>query len=194
MPRLRKRLWLAFGFRVGRVLAGDRPPRYGRGGVLLPSVVQERLLLTRSGAGAPELRSLGHTNNRGGQAPARRFARPSPFLRRARACPSPCLGREGNGLCRRAFFARVVRARGPVPREYFFCLNQDLQDDRIYGMMGFWEGNVFGVAPASVVRERLLPKRIQRGCSCPTDARCGNVPHPQSACNRKKPVPSAQTF
>ena len=36
--------------------------------------------------------------------------------RRARACPSPCLGREGNGLCLRAFFARVERSRGTGPR------------------------------------------------------------------------------
>ena len=42
-------------------------------------------------------------------------ARPSPFHRRARACPSPCLGR-GNGFGWRAFFARVVRSRGTGPR------------------------------------------------------------------------------
>ena len=55
------------------------------------------------------------SGDRGGQAPALRFARPSPFYRRARACPSPCLGR-GNGLGLRAFFAQVERSRGTGPR------------------------------------------------------------------------------
>ena len=36
-------------------------------------------------------------------------------LRRARACPSPCLDR-GKGLGWRAFFARVERSRGTGPR------------------------------------------------------------------------------
>ena len=40
----------------------------------------------------------------GGQAPALRYAKPPPFRRRARACPSPCLDRE-NGFGWRAFFA-----------------------------------------------------------------------------------------
>ena len=35
-------------------IAGDRPPRYG-GNDVSPSVGQDRLILTRSGAGAPEL-------------------------------------------------------------------------------------------------------------------------------------------
>ena len=39
-------------------IAGDRPPRYG-GNDVSPSVGQERLLLIRSGAGAPELQN-GH--------------------------------------------------------------------------------------------------------------------------------------
>ena len=39
-----------------------------------------------------------------------------PFHRRARACPSPCLDREGNGFGWRAFFARVDRSRGTGPR------------------------------------------------------------------------------
>ena len=56
--------WLAFGFRVGRAIAGDRPPRYGPG--------RGRLAMRRSGSGDPELRSLGHANARGGQAPALR--------------------------------------------------------------------------------------------------------------------------
>ena len=43
-------------------------------------------------------------SDRGGQAPALRFARPSPFHRRARACPSPCLG-WGNGVGWRSVFA-----------------------------------------------------------------------------------------
>ena len=36
--------------------------------------------------------------------------------RRARACPSPCLDREGNGLGWWTVFARVGRSRGTGPR------------------------------------------------------------------------------
>ena len=77
----------------------------------IPSVGQERLLLTRSGSGDPELRSLGHVNDRGGQAPALRYARPSPF----------------------------TVGRGPVPR-HAHRLKQDFQDfsrlARFWGLMG----------------------------------------------------------
>ncbi len=40
-----------------RTIAGDRPPRYAENDVS-PSVGQERLILTRSGADAPELQNL----------------------------------------------------------------------------------------------------------------------------------------
>ena len=36
--------------------------------------------------------------------------------RRARACPSPCSDREGNGFGRRAFFAQIGRSRRTGPR------------------------------------------------------------------------------
>ena len=36
--------------------------------------------------------AIARSNDRGGQAPALRSSRPSSFHRRARACPSPCLG------------------------------------------------------------------------------------------------------
>ena len=36
--------------------------------------------------------------------------------RKARACPSPCLDREGNGFGWRLVFARVGRSRGTGPR------------------------------------------------------------------------------
>ena len=38
------------------------------------------------------------------------------FHRRARACPSPCYDREGNGLCRCAVFAQIERSRGKPAR------------------------------------------------------------------------------
>ena len=63
-----------------------------------------------------DLKRFFHVNDRGGQAPALRYARPSPFHRRARACPSPCLDREENGVGLRAVFARVERSRGTGPR------------------------------------------------------------------------------
>ena len=62
-----------------------------------------------------DLKRCFHVKVRGGQAPALRFSRPSPFHRRARACPSPCLG-LGKGFGLRAFFARVVGSRGTGPR------------------------------------------------------------------------------
>ena len=108
MPRLGKRRWSVDDFRAARVLAWDRPPRYGMQGRLpftvgrgpVPrhaSVCTENgvgwrsvfaqiersrgtgpratgqggvlLAMPRSGAGAPELQSLGHANDRGGQPP-----------------------------------------------------------------------------------------------------------------------------
>ena len=47
-----------------------------------------------------------HGRDHGGQAPALRFARPPPLHRRARACPSPCLGLHG----KRPWAACVFRA------------------------------------------------------------------------------------
>ena len=50
--------------------------------------------MCRSGSGDPELQSLVHAGARGGQAPALRGKKRAVY-RRARACPSPCLGRKG---------------------------------------------------------------------------------------------------
>ena len=60
-----KRPLSACVFCAGRALAGDRPPRYGPGRVFLS--------MRRAGSGAPELRSLGHASDHGGQAPALRL-------------------------------------------------------------------------------------------------------------------------
>ena len=117
LDRHGKRPWLAFSIRLCRTIAGDRPPRYG---------LQDRLPFTVGRGTGPRHASIGKTAlagvrflrgsyARGGQAPALRFARPSPFHRRARDRPSPCLDRE-NGPGRRAFFARVLRLRGTGPR------------------------------------------------------------------------------
>ena len=54
--------------------------------------------------------SAGYYRHAGPKGPEEAF-----FHRRARACPSPCLGRE-NGLGLRSFFARVERSRGTGPR------------------------------------------------------------------------------
>ena len=66
-------------------------------------------------AGPTDLKRCFHVNARGGQAPALRLSRPSLFHRRARACPSPCLGR-GNGFGWRSVFAQIGRSRGTGPR------------------------------------------------------------------------------
>ena len=54
---------------------------------------------------------------RGGQAPALRFARPSPFHRRARACPSPCLDRNRERLWAACDFraGRAIAGDRPPP-------------------------------------------------------------------------------
>ena len=51
-----------------------------------------------------------------GDRPPRYGIQNRPCHRRARACPSPCLDREGNGIGPRAFFAQVGRSRGTGPR------------------------------------------------------------------------------
>ena len=170
MPRSRKRRWLAFGFRAGRALAGPCPPHYGEKSVLLtvgrgpvprrasiegngvglravfariersrgtgPRATGKKRAVNRRARACPSP-CLGRGNGVGwrsvfarvgrsrgkparlrvwqARAPALRYARPSPFHRRARACPSPCLG-QGNGFGWRAFFAQVGRSRGTGPR------------------------------------------------------------------------------
>ena len=74
MPRSGKRRWSAFGFRADRVLAGDRPPRYGMRGCLRFTVgrgpvprhasVEETALAS--------VRFSSRACARGGQAPALR--------------------------------------------------------------------------------------------------------------------------
>ena len=77
-----------------------------------------------------DLKRCFHVNARGGQAPALRYARPSPFHRRARACPSPCLdlGKDRSSgspdpervksrrSCPTEWGPRLTVGRGPVPR------------------------------------------------------------------------------
>ena len=71
--------------------------------------------MPRSGKRLVGVRFSRGSGARGGQAPALRYARLPPFHRRARACPSPCLG-WGNGPGRWTIFARVERSRGTGPR------------------------------------------------------------------------------
>ena len=97
-----------------RTIAGDRPPRYGEKNVLL--TVGRGPVPCRASVGETALgvRVSRRSGARGGQAPAlRRKQRAAD--RRARACPSPGLGR-GNGLGWRAVFAQVGRSRGTGPR------------------------------------------------------------------------------
>ena len=111
MPRSRKRPWLTCVFRADRTIAGDRPPRDGCQG-RLPFTVGRWPVPRRASVEETTLagvRFSRRSNDRGGQAPARRLSRPSPFHRRARACPSPCLGR-GNG--RGVRFSRSASDRG----------------------------------------------------------------------------------
>ena len=62
---------------------------------------------------AGETRSDARVASEGPRAPGCKAAS---FHRRARACPSPCLGQEGNGVDWRAVFAQSERARGTGPR------------------------------------------------------------------------------
>ena len=117
MPRSRRQSWLTCGFRAERALAGDRPPRYGCQG-RLPFTVGRGPVPRRASVEEATLASVRFSrraSTRGGLAPALRLSRPSPFHRRARACPSPCLGR-GNSFGVRAVFAQSERSRGTGPR------------------------------------------------------------------------------
>ena len=51
-----------------------------------------------------------------GEGPRATVCKAASVYRRARACPSPCLDREGNGFGWRSVFARVERSRGTGPR------------------------------------------------------------------------------
>ena len=99
--------------RVREGSRGTGPRAKGQAGVFL---------LRRSGSGDPELqtgvRFSRRSNDRGGQAPALRFARPPPFHRRARACPSPCIDLVGKRPWQ-AFSFRADRAfAGDRPPRY----------------------------------------------------------------------------
>ena len=61
-----ERAWLACVFRAGRVLAGDRPPRYGRCGLArIPSVGQECLILPVREQVLPNYSHLARERSRG---------------------------------------------------------------------------------------------------------------------------------
>ena len=112
LGRSKKRLWLAFGFRAGRAIAGDRPPPYGWGGCLRFTV--GRGPVPRHAIGhasvhnvcrsrAPALDPFGSGCSRTTVTEARERSRgtgPRATVkkraadRRARACPSPCLDRH----------------------------------------------------------------------------------------------------
>ena len=125
MPRSRKRRWLACVFRVGRTIAGDRPPRYGPG---KGSPRHAPFLFTVGRGPVPRHASVEETalvgvrfsrgsGDRGGQAPALRLKKRAVY-RRARACPSPCLDRNGKRLWL-AFGFRAGRAiAGDRPPRY----------------------------------------------------------------------------
>ena len=92
--------WLAFGFRAGRVIAGDRPPRYG---------MQGRFCFTVGRGPVPRHASIGRRNSLGrwtmfaqvdrsrGTGPRATMKKRAAY-RRARACPSPCLDRQEKRL------------------------------------------------------------------------------------------------
>ena len=103
-------LWGHAGDRGGNPLAcacGRRgPPRYGLQGCLRFTV--GRGPVPRH-ASVEETALVGGWFSRrstlAGDRPPRDGEKKRADYRRARACPSPCLGREGNGLGRRAVFA-----------------------------------------------------------------------------------------
>ena len=88
----------------------------------LPLVVQEHLLLIRSGAGAPELQNGQQSHDREGQALALRLSRPSPFIvgrgpsHATRACErAPLATQRSRGTGPRAT-VRLERSRETGPR------------------------------------------------------------------------------
>ena len=160
MPRSGKRPWPARVFRAGLTIAGDRPPRYGLQGRLPSTVGRGQAIAVQRSERETALvgvRFSLRSDARGGQAPALRFARPSPCHRRARACPSPCLDRHG----KRPGAACV------------FCTGLTLAGDRPprYGLQGRLPFTV-GPRRASIGKTALAGVRFLRG----SDARGGQAP------------------
>ena len=65
--------------------------------MLIPSVGQDRLILPVRDQAIPNYSHWG-TRAIAGDRPPRYGKKKRAVYRRARACPSPCLGREGNGF------------------------------------------------------------------------------------------------
>ena len=63
-----------------------------------------------------DLKRFFHVNDRGGQAPALRYARPSRFTVGRGPVPRRASIGTGNGFGRRAVFAQIGRSRGTGPR------------------------------------------------------------------------------
>ena len=128
-------------------LAGDRPPRYDEKTVLEPS------------RGKPARMRVWHP-----RASALRVSRPSSFLVGRGPVPRRASIETGNGLGRRAVFARVERSRGTGPRatikktvlEPSRGLSSALRENRDPRSLLPQEFPVF-----PLTRERVLKKGIQ---------------------------------
>ena len=89
-----KQPWSAWGFRAGRALAGDRPPRYGCRGrrcftVGRGPVSRHASICTGNGRGWRSV--FAQIDRSRGTGPRATVCKAASFHRRARACPSPCL-------------------------------------------------------------------------------------------------------
>ena len=89
-------------------LAGDRPPRYGK-----------KTVFVTVGRG-PVPRHASRTPTIARDRPSRSGERNGSYYRRARACPSPCLGlSEPRGGQKKN--VPFIVGRGPVPRHAWVC-------------------------------------------------------------------------
>ena len=164
--------WLAFGFRVGRPIARDRPPRYDekKRAVYRRARACPSPCLGLHGKRFVGVRFLRRSNDREGQALAlrarERFSRHAPFGSRCSRTTVPGAPERSRGTGPRATVKKSVLltvGRGPVPRRASVGRETALVGVRFSRRSCDREGQALalrarkGLSSACAVREQSLP-------------------------------------